>query len=351
LRSTHLRTNPHSIVNTYARARALTRSLTHVSLRVHCAQILAETTIPATAFNGTAKWVVWPIGPVAVGPPTHDLDQEYMVTVSTGTETGHHWSGCPACNAPAGGNGKHLAFPANSARFGAAMGQMPETTPQFGQSYFRDVVFCLDPGPCGPLPPPPPPPHPVNVAVAGSVFVERWVGVPAIGTYRAEVIDQFGTPIVGRTVKWAIEGVPPAGVTISANSADGSVATLVVLSSVVTDIIVINITASDASAPDATITLTVAIAASSPVGVTVTGPTAVRLTSGSCVHHSPPHCIVVPVLSVLHNFTDNRGYSRCFRWKFVVGRDHLFFCPCIVVETLKLFTPISHKGNSTRDCI
>lgn len=266
-------------------------------------KILAETTIPPTAFNGEAKWIIWPIGPVAVGPPTHELDQEYMVTVSTGTEKGHHWSGCPACNAAAGGNGKHLAFPANSARFGPAMGQMPETTPQFGQSYFRDVVFCPDPGPCGPLPPPPPPPHPANVVVAGPVFVERWDGVAAIGLYRAQVVDQFGTPITGQVVKWALEGEAPAGVSLVADAADdGGTATLTVASTVAGDV-VLNVTANDASVQNVTTRIAVTVAYPRPNGVTVSGPTALDAAIGTTFRYTAIVCdqggkAVAPQLAV-----------------------------------------------------
>ena len=75
--------------------------------------ILSQALIPPSVFNGTAKWVQWPIGPVVIGP-----GPQYMITVSDGTEKGHHWAGCPSCWLPAGSNGRHVFWPAGSARFG-----------------------------------------------------------------------------------------------------------------------------------------------------------------------------------------------------------------------------------------
>ena len=75
--------------------------------------ILSQVIIPPSEFNGTAKWVQWPIGPVVIGP-----GPQYMITVSDGTEKGHHWAGCPSCWLPAGSNGRHIFWPAGSARFG-----------------------------------------------------------------------------------------------------------------------------------------------------------------------------------------------------------------------------------------
>jgi hypothetical protein len=89
---------------------------------------LAEVAIPASAFNGTAKWLQWPIGPVAV-----KTGVQYMVTATTGTDSNHNWAGCPSCWGPAGSNGHHITWPANSARFSPGIGEIPATTPANGE--------------------------------------------------------------------------------------------------------------------------------------------------------------------------------------------------------------------------
>ena len=242
--------------------------------------VLARTTIPATEF-GRARWIQWPIGPVSIQPGT-----EYMVTTGVGAAEGASkdcdWAGCPSCWEPAGNNGGHLEWPAGSARFcngPACKDNMPGVQPEFGQSYFRDIVFCplsKSGAACGPLPPPP---APASLVVEGPNFVERPPSEPTHTQRRsqhftASVLDQLGKP-VAYDPQWSASAwhwtVEPAysGVSI-ASQADGAVVT-------VTDTlqhdVTVTVTASLQLNHTNTITgsHTVAIQALAPSGLTVTG--------------------------------------------------------------------------------
>ena len=248
--------------------------------------MLVQVTIPATAFNATAKWVQWPI------PPTQLLtSSQYMVTTTSGTDPGHYWAGCPSCWLPAGSNGQHLTWPASSARFGTALDQIPGTTPQFGESYFRDIVFCPSiQTACGPLPPPPPPPVATSISVSGPAFIERPTGSSfrRRGTYRATVKDQYGklmSPADMLGLSWSIvvDGRPTTSVEISQtdpNSPSFAVAT--VEASLLKDTTFIVM----ASIRGITAKMIVESAELKPNAITISGPSAVKTGSVSKVAYN-----------------------------------------------------------------
>lgn len=198
--------------------------------------LLARTTIPATEF-GRARWVQWTIGPVSVHSAT-----EYMVSTGVGAAEGASkdcdWAGCPTCWEPAGNNGGHIEWPEGSARFcngPACKNSMPGVEPQFGQSYFRDIVFCpisKSGAACGPLPPPP---AAASLVVEGPNFVERPPFDPAHTQrrsqhFRASVLDQLGKPLPNDTQwspaawRWTVDPAN-SGVSIASQS-DGAVLTV-----------------------------------------------------------------------------------------------------------------------------
>jgi hypothetical protein len=236
---------------------------------------LIEATIPASEFNGTARWVQWPIGPVALSPGA-----QYLVSVSDGTEAGHHWAGCPSCWLPAGSNGRHITWPQASARFGlfSNSSDMPGTTPQFGQSYFRDVVFCASmESECGPLPPPPPPPLPHTIVIAGPRVIER----PSIaagtllrrGNFRAEVFDQYGKAL-HIPLTWAVADAQGVSVTPSGG---GDTATVSIDTDCAADVLV-NVTATVGTI---VASVRVQLALLKPSGLSITGPAAVNLATAA----------------------------------------------------------------------
>ena len=242
--------------------------------------MLVQVTIPATAFNATAKWVQWPI------PPTQLVtSSQYMVTTTSGTDPGHYWAGCPSCWLPAGSNGQHLTWPASSARFGTGLDQIPGTTPQFGESYLRDIVFCPSiQTACGPLPPPPPPPVPASISISGPSFIERPTGSSfrSRGTYRATVKDQYGklmasADLLGLTWSIVVDGRPTTSVGISQPDPNSlSVAVATVEASLLTD----TTFAVTASLRGVTGGMTVRSAGLKPDAITISGPSAVK-TGGS----------------------------------------------------------------------
>ena len=232
--------------------------------RVANSSKLAEVTIPASTFRGQAKWVQYPIGPVRL-----EVGEPFMVTVTTSTDAKHSWAGCPKCWLSAGTNGLHLTWPESSARFSPTLGSMPGTVPQFGQSYLRDVVFCASlTAMCGPLPPPPPPLIATKVFLSGPSLIERPTnGSVRHGSYRAEVVDQYGQQML-IPLTWTTCDSP--AVTIMAGQSPGT-ASLTVSDALPADTL-INVTA---SVGEAVSVLPVHLVLLEPTGVSITGTAAV----------------------------------------------------------------------------
>ena len=250
--------------------------------RVHDKKKLAESDVPASEFNGTSRWLQVPIGPVKL-----DANIQYMVTATTGTDQWHAWAGCPTCWSPAGSNGRHISWPANSARFSlGGIGSMPQVVPQYGESYLKDVVFCANASTCAPLPPPPPPPYLSEIVLAGPRFIERPAGdrTRSRGRYRAELIDQFGKRFKQTSLSWSVPGAPSA-VSIGAHRPSAlyptHTADLEVEASLGADT-VINVSATIGGV---SASLQVHVALLEPTTVAITGPAAVNLDVTSSQRH------------------------------------------------------------------
>ena len=159
----------------------------------------------------------------------------------------------------------------------------------FGQSYFRDIVFCASlTEQCGPLPPPPPPPQPTTIVISGPSAIER----PSLSTgttlrhavYRAGVIDQYGK-IIDANVSWSVSSARP-GVAVSPGRGLG-VGNADMLATVSVDLgcdvdTVINITA-HAGAAVAAVQAHVQLL--KPSGITISGPAAVDLGTNGTLSH------------------------------------------------------------------
>jgi hypothetical protein len=253
-------------------------------------QKLAEATIPASALNGTSRWIQHAISPVQL-----TVGVSYMVTVTTGTDQWHAWAGCPACWLPAGTNSHHITWPASSARFGTVVGSIPTRTPRYGESYLKDIVFCTGTGsdPCGP---PAPPPVPAEIHIAGPSFVERPPNIAGMrrATYRAQGVDQSGKdlqPAFLRNLAWSVAGGAPAGVSLAKVSQtlpqSPCLAVLKVDGNLTADTI-LNLTASipNSTTSAAILSMRITVALLKATAVTVTGPAAVNLNVTSAEMHS-----------------------------------------------------------------
>ncbi|MBI4663125.1 MAG: DUF4082 domain-containing protein [Verrucomicrobia bacterium] len=88
------------------------------------------------SYGGTIGWMDFALAsPVLIEP-----NVPYTVSVSTGEDAGKAYSFVPDGFASAGGNTKHLSYPANAGVLSPTLGTRPTQAPN-ANSYLRDVVF------------------------------------------------------------------------------------------------------------------------------------------------------------------------------------------------------------------
>jgi hypothetical protein len=283
-------------------------------------------TIPGSQFeeNDTAvRWLQWP-----VLPPVHlQAGPEYIVTVSGGTETLHHWAGCPTCWMPAGTNNRHISWPEASARFCFALGTMPTTVPQGGESYLRDVVFCADAeAPCTPNARPPLPPRAATINLAGPSYMLRPSAVAGTtiqrGYFKAALLDKSGKAITAaayiKNVTWKLQstsGKSPNGATVVATPEQfgpkqwRAAATVVVGSSLASDASLVLEVCLDGVCVSRN--LQVAANTEKNTFPTVTGPAAVRGGVASTLQYTAKsHNLLQQPADEPHGYTWSLGESK-----------------------------------------
>jgi hypothetical protein len=117
---------------------------TYIESGEHIVRIWDNTTNEVIAgpytfdFVGSSRWETFELPvPVSIAP-----DTQYIVSISTGTDEYKFYSAIEGYFNSAGGNGKHLSWPANAGVVTTEMGAKPDTA--YNYCFMRDVVFVPD---------------------------------------------------------------------------------------------------------------------------------------------------------------------------------------------------------------